>query len=315
MSSTPSHVAIFEPWGLGDLCVALVAARALSRQGVTVTVVCAPAWKNWVDTLSYVNHTVSIRIPWTAKQGKYNPVRYRISEFRNLRRTLRDLEVDVFCEQRGDIRNVTVMKMMKVAPVHHLRGREFDNRYDRPVHLVESLLASVEPEIAPDPRGMGLSEEVVCFFGAAWVNRRLPEGKAREVVQRLLDDKRPVALILPPDESSDNWEAMVAAAEGRLELLQGEVAGIADRLSKAALCVSTDSGWLHVAHLFGVPSVALYGFTNASEWAPPSSRVVFAEETQSREVMHDLSRESIQPLESLSVDAVAAAVDQIELSH
>ena len=72
--------------------------------------------------------------------------------------------------------------------------------------------------------------------------------------------------------------------EGQIEKVVGQMrarpvvtpgAGLLDSAAQAAGChlfIGNDTGMLHVAAAFGVPTIGLYGPTRPEEWAPPSPR-------------------------------------------
>ena len=305
MTLLSKHIVLFEPWGLGDLAVSLSGLRCLTEQGCALSVICDPAWVGWVQSFPWVTNVISFHVPWTEKRGKYNPVKYKIDEIWQLRQKLLTAEPDVVCETRGDIRNELFLRMLLSAPVVTLRNKHFCNRYDYSSELVKTLGYSASNKKAVRTGGGG----VVCFFGAAWVNRCVPTVKAHEIIKGLLDALPcSVSVILQPNDAIDEWSEMMRMAAGRLLLIKASIVQAVSQISSADVAVCTDSSWLHLAHVQGIPTVGLFGFTNAVEWAPPGCRVVHSEQIYPAEDRYCLKNEMIQPLGSLDASLVISQV-------
>lgn len=306
MKGLTKHIVLFEPWGLGDLAVSLVGLRSLPEQGCRLSVVCDPSWADWVQSLPWVSDVISFHVPWTEKRGKYNPLKYRITEIARLRRKLLSPKPDFICEMRGDIRNDFFLRILFVAPVVTLRNRHFRNRYDR-----ASALAKILGYPATDgkPIRNGRGGGVVCFFGAAWANRQVPIAKAKEIVQTLLQ-KLPcsVTVILQPNDDMSEWNELTELARGRFLPLNTSIAKIVAQVSSADTAICTDSAWLHLMYAQDIPTVGLFGFANADEWAPPGCRVVHSAIVHPAESRYCLNRESIQPLATLDASLVVNQV-------
>lgn len=304
------HIAIFEPWGLGDIVIALLAAKAVHAAGNTVSLLCDGRWAGWLNTFPFVSRVIPVNIPWTSKDRKYAPSRYRISDFVRLRGELAAETPTTVCELRGDIRNVLLLKALRVGEVVSLRGETISNRYDRPGALLRRMgipEARAGRAARDENRGRG---KVACFFGAEWPNRRVPFAKAARVVEGLLEAGHSVSVILSPGEESAAWSRVGTGHESSLSLIRRALPEVCAALAGHDTIVSTDSGWMHVGFFYGLSVIGLFAFSNAEEWAPPGAKVLFAPKPGAAEERYARAGEGLQPLAELSEKMVVDAVDQ-----
>src|SRR5688500_6430093 len=95
-------VAIFEPWGLGDLAISLRLARDVARSGTKPVVFCDPAYVDWVRSHEFVDRAIGITVPWTKKSGKYAIREYPFREWNELKQSLRGEKFQEVVEPRRD---------------------------------------------------------------------------------------------------------------------------------------------------------------------------------------------------------------------
>lgn len=304
-----SHLTILEPWGLGDLAIAMLAAKALDAQGWKVDVICSPTFAPWVAALPFVADTIPFSIPWTSQTRKYAPWRYDVRQFVTLRRTLHTKGYDAVAEIRGDIRNVIFLKALGVAPVAHLYGQNISYRFDRPKALLTTLgfhdtsITDIKTRPRPDD-----VKNVFTFFGASRLNRQLPAAQAIRIVKGLLDLGLEVSACLAPTDDDTPWQAFKRQVGGRLSVIQPGLAETTRHIESADLCLSTDTGWQHVAYLLGVPTISLFGFDNFKEWAPPGCRVVAPPTCHPASELYSRLGQDLSPLTLLDAETVVEAV-------
>jgi ADP-heptose:LPS heptosyltransferase len=83
-------------------------------------------------------------------------------------------------------------------------------------------------------------------------------------------------------------------------------------IERARLCLSCDTGAVHVAAAFRVPQVALYGPTNPFHWRPRHSNAVVISASSPSEPLRDFSpRMKGAPMSQLDVAVVAEAAHQL----
>jgi len=307
-------VVLFEPWGLGDLAIALGAAQALRSRGCKVTVVCHPDWVEWVQDSGLVDWVVGFHAPWTDKTAKYQFDKYRASDFFALRRRLKGIAPDVLCELRGDVRNLLMLKSLGLCRVVTLVGRRFANRYERPPAILDKL--GIDPalpvRLSPvrQPANRQDKWHIAAFFSAAWENRAVPEATAQAVTNAILRAGVRISVIIPEQGSLASWRPQSLPGPEQAGVVRGSVVAACKAISEADACLSTDSGFLHVAHLHGLPVFGLFGFATEDEWAPPGCTIIHPAKCFPAEARYAKAGEELNPLEGLDPELVASTVLQ-----
>jgi heptosyltransferase-2 len=101
--------------------------------------------------------------------------------------------------------------------------------------------------------------------------RRWPIENYRTLAALLLAQGVPVALVGGP---GDRWvESTFAGLDVTSYIGRMGISGLLALLSRAAACVTHDTGPLHLAYLAGTPTVALFGPTLSAEKVPPYAAV------------------------------------------
>lgn len=318
-SNPVANVTIFEPWGLGDLAIAMTGARALASQGWRVDVACNPTFAPWAASLSFVTSVTPISIPWTKFTGKYLPWRYNFKSFLDFRRTLLTKQCQTLVEIRGDVRNLVFLNALRAAPVVTLVGERIPYRYDRPKELLTKLgfQDTAFVDVRPAPRGE--TKSVFFFFGATLANRKIPTAVARDIIFGLTQLGLRVTVALAPEEDVSAWRESTMLLRDRVSYVQGNLGLVAGALEASDLCVSTDTGWLHVAYLRALPTIGVFGFDNYREWAPPGCLVVGPEERLAASNLYRRELLESSPLAKLKpesvIDVVRSQVDRQFQSH
>lgn len=156
---------------------------------------------------------------------------------------------------------------------------------------VRQLLRSVEG------RGAGsvaLGKTAVLHPGSGSPAKNWPADRFLGLGRRLVAEGRAVRFVLGEVEA-ERWDAEATASFAAV----GEVRRPATLLELLACCagagcfVGNDSGPGHLAAIVGVPTVSLFGPTNAAQWRPLGPRVRVISGT---------------PMEEISVDAVYQAI-------
>ncbi len=301
------HALIFEPWTLGDVVVAACVARQLKLH-YEISIVAAPEWEKWLQTLGLFAFVIPFHIPWTDQKKKYDFGRYRISRFLELRRGIRQITPDVILDLRGDPRNVVFLKILNVAPVVSLWRQRPVNVYER-VNVIMNLIEkdAAGSNVAPFEVIRTKSSRITCFFGASWGNRQVPRDQALCILKGL-SAICPVNLLLQPSESAELWNNQ--NIDG-LCVLQLSVIDAAEIIKESRVCVCTDSGWIHMAYFYGVPRVALLGFDTSQEWMPPETRIIFSNPYFPAKVRYRARYRDSIPLANISVPAVIRVVQEL----
>jgi ADP-heptose:LPS heptosyltransferase len=295
-----TRFAIFEPWGLGDLCIALHAARAMHAAGHSVVIVCSPAWTNWAQSLPYVETVIPFFAPWTQKRRKYDPRCYDIKEIFKLGRRLTSCAIDAIIDIRSDIRHKIFLEIICRKQIVTIKVEPSSNRYNRPADICKKL--GIPYNLSREKRLIELHGQIACTFHAAWKNRELPFDRSFELVEKLLTLGWKVLLIVPDEKTSAFWATLQQAYSSQLELICTDLITMSERIQSAQLCVGVDSGIMHLAYLKNIPVIGLFGFKNHDEWLPPNATLVTCENTFQSQLRHRLTHEN------LDIEAVIKAI-------
>lgn len=308
-------VGIFEPWGLGDLCIALIFAHEIFLRGNKSVVVCAPEWAGFVASLPFVDAAVPFSAPWARKRGKYRIDAYHLPTFARLKRELCQRGVTDLADLRGDPRNIALFCALLRARFYSLLGQTPVSRYDRPARMLKKF------GVSPPDRDLGrgilksveskrASRRVVCFFGATWRNKCLPLTLAEQLLCELASANwRPCLLVLPDD--AEYWRGRAVKLNSIVDFVFDTVEACCRKMAASDFCISTDSGWMHVAYLYDIPVVGLFGFDNYKEWAPPGCLVVKSSPCLPAADRFQLDQETEQPLKNLDISRVIRALNSL----
>jgi len=258
--------------GLGDLCTAVPALRALrgAHPGCSL-VLAAPAWQAALAGGAGVDEVVGV--------GELEP----------LPRHLRRAEVAVNLHGRGP-RSTRLLERLDPDRLLAFRHPDLPATAGSPEwradeHEVHRWCRMLEGHGVPaDPRDLhlpdpgpppeGTAGAAVVHPGAAAAGRRWPADRFAEVVAALCRDGRQVVLTGSLAEAPLCREvAELAAAEvpGQVRVLAGRttVVELAALVAAASVVVCNDTGVAHLASAHRTPSVVLFGPTPPSAWGPP----------------------------------------------
>jgi ADP-heptose:LPS heptosyltransferase len=294
---------IFEPWGLGDLLITLQLAKGLFGKNIRVIVVCDARWAEWAKSLDFIAGVISFTPPWTSQERKYALTRYHLKDFLRFRCEILSARVDAICDMRGDIRNLLLLKILfPMTKFFHLCRMRFSNRYERPTAIFEKIFPGERLSTQPIFRRLSRCRrfDVICFFGGAWPNRCVPENKANEILFGLSQRGFKVAMIVP---SEAGGEARLVN-ESSVTRVCGSLSEIFSYIQESAICLSTDSGWLHAGFACGLPTIGMFGFSNAEEWAPPGCRLIFSHSVLPEKDRYKLKLRNVEPLQNLVTNLV-----------
>lgn len=284
-------VVVLRALGLGDLCTAVPALRALRRQlpGHRL-LLAAPAWQQPLARLGGVDAVVDT------------------APLEPLDRTLHGADLAVNLHGRGPQSTASLLATRPrhlVAFAHHdlelpspaVEWRAGEHEVHRWCRLLDESgipadpsalrLPRPRPEHIPwgpwshDPRMLrgaqrGSGRVAVVHPGAASAARRWPAQRFGAVVAALVGDGYHVVLTGTADERGLCEQVVFSAgarAAERATVLAGrtDVIALAATVAHAALVVANDTGVAHLATAFATPSVVLFGPTPPAEWGPPPS--------------------------------------------
>jgi len=112
-------------------------------------------------------------------------------------------------------------------------------------------------------RSRGTRAGVVLAHGTTWSNKRWPEPFWIDLARRSVAADIPVTLPWGSDDERARAHRIAAAAPGSTVADRLDLRGMIELLARSAAVVSVDSGIGHLAAALGVPTLALYGPTDA----------------------------------------------------
>jgi len=216
------------------------------------------------------------------------------AELRASVRRLRESEYDVVLDAQGLIKSAIVARLARgaragfaydsardrVAAAAYGRRVSVDKRLhaiDRQRALFAAALGYGQPSAALDygvRRDRGGTAGLVLLHGTTWHNKLWPEHFWSEIARRALGLGERVTLPWGSDEERRRAQRIVASAPGAVIATPLDLSGIIELLAGSAAAVSVDSGLGHLAAALGVPTLALYGPTDATLTGCRGNRVV-----------------------------------------
>ena len=284
----PRRVLVLRALGLGDLCTAVPALRALRRSlpGHRL-LLAAPQWQAPLATLAGVDEVVEVDGlgPLPAELG--------------------GVELAVNLHGRGPRSSALLAALSPgrlVAFAHpEVPGTTGGPEWRREEHEVQRWCRLLdESGIPADPGDLRLpapdaaspvaSGAVVVHPGAADAGRRWPADRFARVVHVLCECEHTVVLTGTRDERPLCEEVLRLARRrpdrerGEVVVLAGhtELAELAATVATARAVLCNDTGVAHLATAYGTPSVVLFGPTPPDWWGPPPGgphRVLWAGRT------------------------------------
>src|SRR5271157_2479780 len=144
---------------------------------------------------------------------------------------------------------------------------------DRPpdfaIHLPPQATRTIEELLRS--HGLGGKPLAVLVPGTIWETKHWPVAGFAQVGRHLLESGHEV-VIAGTTRDRPRSQAIIAACPGAHDLSgQTTVAGLVALIRRAAICVTNDSGSMHVAVAVGSPVVSVFGPTNPI-WIGPYGR-------------------------------------------
>jgi heptosyltransferase II len=129
-----------------------------------------------------------------------------------------------------------------------------------------------------EPQRADRGKRIGIVFGSSfnWPQKKWPWERYAELVTLLSKDGHEFILLGSPDETEDGGR-IAAKAEGRVVNTTGKLdfAGLGREVAACDLVVGNDTGTLHMAAAYGIPTVTVFGPTDPEKWNPLTSTPVF----------------------------------------
>lgn len=206
------------------------------------------------------------------------------TELRQSVRRLRETDYDVVLDAQGLIKSAMVARLARgaragfaydsaregVAAAAYQRRFSIDKRQhaiDRQRALFADALGYGPPGAALDygvRRDRGDAAGLVLLHGTTWRTKLWPEHFWSDIARRALALGERVTLPWGSDDEQRRAKRIVASAPGAVIAEPLDLSGLIELLARSAAAVSVDSGVGHLAAALGVPTLALYGPTDAT---------------------------------------------------
>jgi ADP-heptose:LPS heptosyltransferase len=308
------RIVVLRALGLGDLCTAVPALRALRRaQPGAELVLAAPAWQEPLAVAAGVD-----RVEDTAELA---PIASALDGARlavNLHgRGPRSTEL--LAASRPEAMIAFAHPDLDARPLVEVDWHPHEHEVRRWCRLLS------ESGVEADPSDLRLSRPqvppvvapgvIVVHPGAAAAARRWPAERFGSVVARLARGGRSVVLTGGSSErllcervrdiAVERGADRVGVLAGRTDLLT-----LSRTVADAALVLANDTGVAHLATAHGTPSVVLFGPTSPATWGPPDGGPHRALWAGHRGDPH--GTELDPGLAQIGVDRVLEALEEVE---
>jgi lipopolysaccharide heptosyltransferase I len=141
-----------------------------------------------------------------------------------------------------------------------------DRPPDLSIHLPTQTTRTIEELL--QSRALGAKPLAVLVPGTIWETKHWRVDGFAEVGRHLIESGHDV-VIAGTNQDRPCSQAIIAACPGALDLCgQTTVGGLVALIRRAAICVTNDSGSMHVAVAVGTPVVSVFGPTNPT-WIGP----------------------------------------------
>jgi lipopolysaccharide heptosyltransferase I len=262
----------------------------------------------------------------------------------SLRRRLRAMEFDITIDPQGLTKSALAAWLSgaeRRIGFGDEKGRELSQHFNTELvsttvdHVVDCYLALLKPMGIARPRvefripeqeadaaaarriilRMGIADGyAVINPGAGWASRIWPPERHGAVAGHLgRHQGLPTLVMWAGDHEKAMAERIVASSEGHARLAPPtalrELAAI---LRRATICVSSDTGPLHLAVAVGTPCVSLHGSTRAERSGPYGPRHIAVQEASLDDPLDPRrKRMSNELMKAITADMVCAACDQL----
>lgn len=295
------RILIIKPSALGDVVQSVGVVRALKEQaaqaeiGWLVNAEIAPL----LEPLSFIHRVHRF------ERGKLRGLKALIKKraiLREMLRGLREAKYDAVIDLQGLARSAAFARATKArtrigfanarelaplfytikvklpdGPIHAVEryrsaagalGMDINAKLDGNLESSQSERASVREKLAA--QGIAIDQRfVVLCPGARWASKQWPEDRFAKLAHALFDAGWAVALSGSPGER-ELCDQVVERADCPVANMAGETSlrELAALMAEAKLCVSNDSGPMHIAAAQSTPLVALFGPTDPALTGP-----------------------------------------------
>jgi len=301
------NILIFEPWNLGDVVIAANFARYIYENfGSKISFVCQSQWAEWLSSQYFINKVFTFEAPWVKIRGKYNPFNYDLTKILMLKKFLNNINNELIWDVRGDIRHKLFLNILTTKKVISIKYPPNINIYDRVLYFTSKIFNDNKINSFNSIAFIESNKNkcISVFLDSYWPNKKVPNQKSYELIRSLLINNYIVKLIIPPKIEYNFTGKISQEFPNNFQIVKGNVFDVVEVLKNSDMVISTDSGWMHMAYYYKIPCIALFGFDNHQEWAPPNTKIVLAKKFLPKNERYKLRNLNISPLETLDINEV-----------
>lgn len=234
---------------------------------------------------------------WHASVDRVIPVATRkwrklsienIKDFFSFLSELRSQQYDVVIDAQGLMKSASFARFAKLSkngfragfsaasikekPAARLYSKKVDvARQQHAIIRLRELLAGVFDYKIPDmmdyalntKRASSVKPQIVLLHGTTWQSKHLPDYYWRELATHITQEGYQVLLPWGNDAEKQRAEQTAEALENVTVLSKSTLTELAEILSESAGAIAVDTGLGHLAAALSVPTVSVYGSTDA----------------------------------------------------
>ena len=281
----PKHLLIMRLSAIGDVAMTVPVVLALQQQypNLKITVVSRPLFKPFFSSLPNVDfYAADVENSQTGLVGLYKLYKdlsgLGIDAFADLHNVLRSKVIATFFKwkripvvslykDRTERKKLTALELKKLSPMTSMvdRHAEVCNKLQLPISLSEVKLLD-RKEISPEIQEI-TGEKKTKWVGiapfATYETKMYPLSLMKEVIHLLLQEECKIFLFGGGKKEVEQLKEM-ASVSNRCINVAGSLSFKLelDLISNLDLMVSMDSGNGHMAAMFGVPVITMWGNTH-----------------------------------------------------
>lgn len=265
---------LYEPWGLGDACIA----ASVAIHSSDTSLACRSAWH---PVIAAATKRRGISLPLVEVTTKYG-VRFLEQNAKTGSHSPMLSYTEVY-SVRGDFRDY--LQARKIFPGAKIKMKGWVIWFARRFFLIDFILkktTSVTPRYdqwacltrvnpewlkpsAPWPEEI---RTVGIHIGAQWRSKQYPYvAELKKILEKM-----GVSVVVLAGSGDLLPEALIESDVCRLK-----GAELITKMSEMDLMITNDSGPMHACYLADIPFFAIFGTANAKEWAPPKAKYLAAE--------------------------------------
>ena len=297
-------VLFYEPWNLGDVAISLHFITQIdnSTDKLVFYFCCKFEYVEFVNTTKIFEKIFGFSPNWTNRffTDKYNIFKYNFKQIINLKNELKNENIDTIILVRKDLRSYLLFKLLfgNKVKIYQSKLKPINGGYDNFYMFKKIFLLKKNEEFIQLKSKI---ENIIIFRGASDFNRKLPLNNSINLIDKLIKLNFKISLII------SNVEEELISEKFKLNphfnIIKGSIVEVTESIKKNDLLITTDSGWLHIANLFNIKTISLFGFDNYNYLPENQHNFLFTP----KKILDGMLRYkstylNIQPLENLNID-------------